>query len=103
LRTVEASPWFHISALPEFALSHGQRVFSSDFIRHVVEQRMRLATSDLKETCIIARDLIELCELSLFYGEMDQAMRLCRLAWDITIGYEHRKDGALDEVLTALE
>lgn len=103
LREAENSPWFPISKLPEFALSHGQRVFARDLVRHVVEEQSQRATRELQETCTIAQQLLELCEFSLLYGEKDLARGLCRHAWDITIGYEHRKDSTLDEVLTALE
>ena len=99
----EESPWLHTRAFPAFALSYGQRIFSNELILSVVARRAQLAVSELQETCTIAQDLLDLCELLILYGEMDAARHLCRQAWDVTIGYGHRKDPALDEVLSALE
>lgn len=99
----EESPWLHNGAFPAFALSYGQRVFSNELVLSVVAKRAQLAVSELQETCTIAQDLLELCELLILYGEIGTARHLCRQAWDVTIGYGHRKDPALDEVLSALE
>jgi len=99
----EKSPWLHTGAFPTFALSYGLRVFSNELILSVVARRAQLAVSELQETCTIAQDLLDLCELLILYGEIDTARYLCRQAWDVTIGYGHRKDPALDEVLSALE
>jgi len=99
----EESPWLNKGAFPAFALSYGQRVFSNGLVLSVVEKRAQLAVSELQETCTIAQDLLELCELLILYVEIGTARHLCRQAWDVTIGYGHRKDPALDEVLSALE
>lgn len=99
----EESPWLHTRAFPVFALSYGLQVFSNELILSVVARRAQLAVSELQETCTIAQDLLDLCELLILYGEIDTARHICRQAWDVTIGYGHRKDPALYEVLSALE
>lgn len=99
----EDSPWLPSSAFPAFALSYGQSIFSKELVLAVVDKRAQLAVSELQETCTIAQDLLDLCELLILYGEVDRARHLCRQAWDVAIGYGHRKDPALDEVMSALE
>lgn len=102
-RYIENSPWLCAQSFPEFAMLHGQRIFSAELVRHIVTERSKQAVSKLQETCTIAQDLLELCEVSIQYGEVDLARQCCRQAWDIAIGYGHRKDPALDGAVSALE
>lgn len=101
--SAKSSPWLDTRSFPEFAVQYGQRVFSNELVRHAVEERAKQAVSELQETCTIAQDLLELCELSILYDEVEVARARCRQAWDITIGYGHRKDPSLDGIVSALE
>jgi len=102
-KAAQATSWLHSHQLPGFALRKWGRVFSRDIIRDVLNDQSAIAVRELQETCTIAQDLLELCELALHCDERELAKQILRQSWDITIGYGHRKDPALDEVLCALE
>lgn len=103
LNRARQSHWLALHNVPEKLLDVRLLVLSSEAARGVlIDERVRLLT-ELQETSMIADGLVTLCEMAGMYGELEEARRLCRLAWDITIGYGHRKDSALDSALTAIE
>ncbi len=103
LNTARQSHWFSQPNLPEKLLDVRLLVLSSEAARDVLSVECVRLLTELQETSVIADGLVTLCEMARMHGELDEARRLCRLAWDITIGYGHRKDSALDSALTAIE
>jgi len=103
LGSLKASAWGSVSDLPKMVLSIGIPVLSQDTLIDVLHDEKTRLLTELQETCVIAQDLACLCQLAIMHSQLVEGRKLCRLAWDITIGYGHRKDPALDSALTAIE
>ena len=100
---LKGNAWGLIKGLPEAVLSIGLPVLNPDALVDVLYSEKGRLVAELQETCTIAQDLTRLCRLATLHEHHQQGRELCRLAWDITIGYGHRKDPALDSALTSIE
>lgn len=96
------SRWYAETRLPHILVGLRVPVLSGNAARDVLARERPRLLSELQETCTIAQDLLQLCHLAILHEESTEARRLCRLSWELTIGYGHRKDGGLDSVLSAL-
>lgn len=103
LISAEPSEWFNSAALRASCIRLGLRVLAPDAAERLIIVGESECWSRLEETCNTAATLLELCELAVLYGMSDTARRLCRVCWDVVIGFGHRKDPTLQDVLSAIE
>jgi len=103
LISAESSEWFNSAALRASCIRLGLRVLAPDAAERLITAGESECWSRLEETCNTAATLLELCELAVLYRMSDTARRLCRVCWDIVIGFGHRKDPTLQDVLSAIE
>lgn len=102
LADARQSSWYSEAWLPHVLVEARIPVLGAEAVRDVLSRERQRLLKELQETCTIAQDLLRLCHLAILYGELTEARRLCRLSWELTIGYGHRKDSGLDSALTAL-
>lgn len=95
-------PWFDYRSLPRALLAVPHRVLSPAACKRVLADLEARVLAEPQETCEIASALVELTELATTHGDRDDARRVSRVAWDVILGYGHRKDPELDDVVTAI-
>ena len=103
LISAESSEWFNSAVLRASCIRLGLRILAGDAAERLITVGESECWSRLEETCNTAGTLLELCELAVLYDLSNTARRLCRVCWDVVIGFGHRKDPVLQEVLSAIE
>ena len=103
IKSAESSEWFDPAALRANCIELGLRILAPNAVEHLITAGESECWGRLEETCNTAETLLELCELAVLYSMSDTARQLCRLCWDVVIGFEHRKDPTLQDVLSAIE
>ncbi len=94
-----------------FDADHFRALYASDFAKvltddaaelFVLRQRDERNAKVEEETGARMRVFLELCELSLRHGLAKLAGELCRVTWELVLGYGQRKDPALPDVMDAI-
>lgn len=65
-------------------------------------QRSLLAAEVCEETSVHLQIPLQLCSIALSHNLISEARQLCRQTWELTTGYVHRKDPALNKTVNAI-
>lgn len=96
--------WFDADEFRKQYVSGGVKALSDEAAAHFVGQQLSsLASNVSQETGVRMLACLELCEFALLHELTELGRTLCRMTWDLAIGYGQRKDSVLPDVMDALE
>lgn len=104
LHRAEQCTWFSADDLRQSYVSDYVKLLTDAAALQFVENQMAQFAAELNhETGTRMLATLDLCEFALRHGLDDIARKLCRVTWDLAMGYGPRKDSTLTDTLSAIE
>jgi hypothetical protein len=95
--------WFDADHFRSVYVSELVKVLTDDAAEFfILRQRDDRNATVEEETGARMRAFLDLCEMSLRHGLANLAGELCRVTWELALGYGQRKDPALPDVMDAI-
>ncbi len=103
LKNVLEDGIFHSSWLRSWYLDLGLELLSEDAVLLLIDSEVLHQEKEIEETIYKSTTYLELAEIALRHSQIVQSKQCLTKAWDFVLGYGHRRDTTIFDILDAID